>query len=319
MDERDDSLVRLYRRSSREEPPAQLDLAVLEMARRAPRRSVRVPFGNHWLAAAGAVVAVALTSVLLVAILREPGGVTSPPAATPGAGPVQVPGAQTVKLPLPPPRARQTREADAAGSRPADAERARPERQADAGPTPPSGGPSAEQPHAAAGPPQPRFDFYKTLPEMQVAVPPQLPAGTADAVTIPQAAPVTKSVPVPVPESAHAPEAVPAPVPAEAGTVPPPATAPGAGRATGPVPAAAAAGYYLQVGAFRGADAATRFKGRIEALGLPASIEDITLDNQETWHRVRIGPYHDTTVMEDVQARLKAQGIDSMRVRIDEH
>ena len=90
-------------------------------------------------------------------------------------------------------------------------------------------------------------------------------------------------------------------------------------RATGPVPAAAGGGYYLQVGAFRGADAATRFKDRIEALGLPAGIEDITLANQETWHRVRIGPYHDTAATEDVQARLKAQGIDSMQVRIDGH
>ncbi|MGB5474361.1 MAG: hypothetical protein WBQ78_12915, partial [Gammaproteobacteria bacterium] len=110
MDERDDSLARLYRRSSREEPPAQVDLAVMEMARRASRRAPWSPFGNHWLAT-GAVAAVALVSVVLVVFMQEQSSLTALPEAArdsvalrvPEAGREQALDDGSIRLPLPPP------------------------------------------------------------------------------------------------------------------------------------------------------------------------------------------------------------------------
>ncbi|MGB5540046.1 MAG: SPOR domain-containing protein, partial [Gammaproteobacteria bacterium] len=80
-------------------------------------------------------------------------------------------------------------------------------------------------------------------------------------------------------------------------------------------PVAPPEGYYLQVGAFRAADSAARFRTRLEALQLPASIEAIELANRETWHRVRIGPYKEVAATEAVRSRLKSQGIDSLLVK----
>ena len=71
MTDRDERITSLYRHSSREEPPAALDHAVLRQARKAvkPRRAA-APFGNAWMAA-GSLVTVCLVGVLLVSILPE--------------------------------------------------------------------------------------------------------------------------------------------------------------------------------------------------------------------------------------------------------
>jgi len=293
MDEPDSNLARLYRRSSREEPPAQLDLAVMEMARRSIRRGGWAPFGDHRLAV-GALAAVALVSVILVTVMKDPG---RPP--TKGAGALSVPDAGTVRLPLPTLKEQRARDAADADGRGAGTVREGPDRpaaQAGEGQTSPPGGTAPAERPLTAGPQQPRFDFYKTLPEMQVVVPPPAPDRGTDAAVSVEKAPV---MPSPVPQTGPVP-AVEAPAPS-------------------PEPVDSAGGFYLQAGAFRAADYAARFRERLEALGLPAGVEAIKLDNQETWHRVRIGPYRDPAAIAEVQARLKAQGIDSLRVRIDEH
>ncbi len=289
MDERDDSLAQLYIRSSREEPPAQIDLAVMELARKSVRRRSGPPFGNRWLAA-GAAAGVALVGVALVLLVQEQTSLTAPPEATRRSVPMAVPDAGrerdsngvTISLPLPPPGRMQDSDQDTV-ERSALPEREAPQpRSALTGQAQarPGGTPAADQPREP-GQRQPRFDFYKTLPEMQVVVPPPSEPVTGQA-TAPQ----------------------PAPEPAVPGR-PPQAAA----------RAAPAAGYYLQVGAFRAADSAGRFRTRIESLGLPAGIEDIVLDNQETWHRVRVGPYHDLTSLDEARRTLKTQGIDSLLVK----
>jgi cell division protein FtsN len=297
MDERDDSLAQLYIRSSREEPPAQIDLAVMELARKSVRRRAGPPVGKRWLAA-GAAAGVALVGVTLVLLVQEQTSLTAPPQATRRTVPMVVPDAGrerdsqgvTISLPLPPPGRMQDNDQDPV-RRSAPAEREAPQpRSAQTGQAQerPGGTPAADQPREP-GSRQPRFDFYKTLPEMQLVVPPpsEPVAGQATA-------------PQPVPE------------PAVAGRPPQAAvhaTEPAAARA------APATGYYLQVGAFRAADSAGRFRTRIQSLGLPAGIEDIVLDNQETWHRVRVGPYHDQTGLDEARRTLKAQGIDSLLVK----
>ena len=326
MNERDDNLARLYRRSSREEPPAQVDLAVMEMARRASGRASWSPFGNHWLVTA-AVAAVALVSVVLVVFMQGQSSLTVLPEAARDSVALRVPEADreqalddgSIRLPLPPPGKLTDSDATLAGKAPAGIKREHAEssaaQPADAQASQP-GAAGAQQP-SESGPPQPRFDFYKSLPEMQVAVPP--PA----AVTPPQPLPPAATVAAPGPP-AEMPEeldsratAAPAGIPAPA-AVAAPSVEHAAGKASA-TPAAPPAGYYLQVGAFRAADSAARFRTRLEALQLPASVEAIELANRETWHRVRVGPYKDVAATEAVRSRLKTQGIDSLLVRIDDN
>jgi cell division septation protein DedD len=72
-DDKDAHLSGLYRQSSQEAPPADLDRAVMELARKSLRRHSLAPFGNHWMAA-GALAGICAVSVLLVVLLREPAG-----------------------------------------------------------------------------------------------------------------------------------------------------------------------------------------------------------------------------------------------------
>jgi len=303
MDERDDSLAQLYRRSSREEPPARVDLAVMEMARRAGKRGAWSPFGNHWLAT-GAVAAVALASVLLVVLMQEQTSLT----ALPDAGRERDAGTETIRLPLPPPKGLRDSDEAAADRGPAAAKREQPEAgaaQAAGDQALRSAVPATELPHES-GPPPPRFDFYETLPEMRVAVPQQTPEQQTQEQQTPEQTAGAEAIPQPPPASQPA---IAQPTQPKVVPVPQPGAAPAAARATG---------YFLQVGAFQAADAADRFKTRLEALHLPASVEAITLDNRETWHRVRVGPYRDPATADDVRSLLKAQGIDSLLVKTGE-
>ncbi|MGB5538471.1 MAG: hypothetical protein WBO37_00065, partial [Gammaproteobacteria bacterium] len=188
MEDPDSSLVDLYHHASREEPPAQLDLTVLEMARRASVRAVWLPFGNHWLAA-GAVAAVALVSVVLVVFMQEQSSLTLQPEAAGDSVALRVPEAVreqalddgSIRLPLPPPgkltdsdaalagkakTGMKREQAESPAAQPADAQGSQ------------AGAPGAQQPRES-GPPQPRFDFYKSLPEMQVVAPPPAPLQAA--------------------------------------------------------------------------------------------------------------------------------------------
>ncbi len=70
MNEHDDRLSELYRRSSQETPSAQVDRAVLDMAHKSVHRKLYSPFGASWLVR-GATVGVMVLGVLLVLTLPE--------------------------------------------------------------------------------------------------------------------------------------------------------------------------------------------------------------------------------------------------------
>lgn len=332
MDEHDDVLARLYRRSSREEPRSQLDLAVLELARRSVRRRAWSPFGGNW-PVTGAVTAVALVSVVLVVLMREqpastalpaPGTAGSVPPVSDAAGERSLE-AGRIRLALPPAGL----QSKAVATDPVAGTKREGGQAAGAGAAASTAQNAAEAvaEDRASGPPQPRFDFYKSLPEMQVEVPAAEVAAATQAARVAAPPPAAASAGAVVPALRDAPGApsLPAePAPGQPVVAPAAPSAAAARPVDGPSAAAAAAsasapaGYYLQVGAFRAADYAQRFKTRLERLKLPASIEAIRLANGETWHRVRVGPYPDPAAVLAAQARLKAEGIDSMQVRVDE-
>jgi len=143
---------------------------------------------------------------------------------------------------------------------------------------------AAETPQAPPPPPKPRFDFYTLLPEMEVIVP-------DEEVTPPPAPPV------------HQPAAASKPAEQQ-----PPAR-----------PAAAATPaetYLLQVGSFRNGEQAERFKAELALLGLETSIQKVTIDNKDTYHRVRVGPFHDSGSLNNARSRLSKQGIQSSVIKI---
>lgn len=61
----DNRIAELYQQSSQETPPARIDRAVMDMARKPVGRRAFSPFGNHWVAG-GTMAAVVMLSVLLI-------------------------------------------------------------------------------------------------------------------------------------------------------------------------------------------------------------------------------------------------------------
>ena len=147
-----------------------------------------------------------------------------------------------------------------------------------------------EAPQAQALPPKPRFDFYTLLPEMEVVVPDE------------EISPPPHPAPVHRPETATKP-AVQQPEPAATTT-------------TTTAKATPAETYLLQVGSFRNGEQAERFRAELALLGLQTSIQKVTIDNKDTYHRVRVGPFSDTGSLNNARSRLSKKGIDSTVIKI---
>ncbi len=76
--------------------------------------------------------------------------------------------------------------------------------------------------------------------------------------------------------------------------------------------------YYLQVGSFRSREQADRFKAELILLGLETSIQTVTINNTDTYHRVRVGPYQQLDMLNKTRLLLNKQGVDSTLIRIAE-
>lgn len=72
--------------------------------------------------------------------------------------------------------------------------------------------------------------------------------------------------------------------------------------------------YILQVGAFQNHADADRVKAKLALMGVESSIQRVSIDNQ-TWHRVRIGPIHDLDELNDTRAKLRDAGVEMLIIR----
>jgi cell division protein FtsN len=164
-----------------------------------------------------------------------------------------------------------------------------------------------EEPAETPSPPKPRFDFYTLLPEMEVVIPEEEFTENLKQTAPPVAAP---AVTAPVVDATPPDQAAPA---AAATQRPAAAAAPAAPAA----PAAASTGsYFLQVGSFRSGEQAERFKAELGMLGLQTSIQKVTINNTDTYHRVRVGPFGTLDELDRTRQRLKKQGIDSTPIKV---
>jgi len=74
--------------------------------------------------------------------------------------------------------------------------------------------------------------------------------------------------------------------------------------------------YVLQAGSFRSAADADRLRAQLALLGVESRIQTVTIDDADTWHRVRIGPLQDLGELNNVRRRLASNSIEALVIRV---
>ena len=74
--------------------------------------------------------------------------------------------------------------------------------------------------------------------------------------------------------------------------------------------------YLLQVGSFRNFSDADAFKAQLALKGFESKIQTITIDNNSTWHRVRIGPITEMPMLNQIRSGLRKNDIEFMLLKI---
>ena len=77
-------------------------------------------------------------------------------------------------------------------------------------------------------------------------------------------------------------------------------------------PALSPGRYLIQVGSFKERAEADQQKANLALLGIESRIEKVTIDNDQTWYRVRIGPERDQRRVETILARLEENDIKAL-------
>ncbi|AHK79301.1 sporulation protein [Ectothiorhodospira haloalkaliphila] len=72
--------------------------------------------------------------------------------------------------------------------------------------------------------------------------------------------------------------------------------------------------YILQAGSFRGSQDADRMRASLAMLGVEASIRQVEVNN-DTWHRVQVGPFSDLDQLNRIRDRLHDNQIQTMMMR----
>lgn len=139
---------------------------------------------------------------------------------------------------------------------------------------------------------QPSFDFYQVLPGKEVVIPDAELSAKAKA-EAQSAAP------------AAAPQPVASGSPAVASTRVTPAAV---GSATG------SGAYVLQVGAFPDNAKAQAVKAKLALQGFVAHVQVVRI-GQQTWYRVRLGPYANAARLEQIKQQLSGAGIPTIALK----
>jgi len=136
---------------------------------------------------------------------------------------------------------------------------------------------------------KPRFTFYELLPGQEVVVPPDAK-----------------------PDTAARAEARGGDKPATPSGQPANPTTPSAPADTAP----ATGTYLIQVASFRSEAEADEQKAQLALIGVEARIEKVTIDNKDTYYRVRIGPVNSLQRAQATLAQLESNGINGLLVRL---
>jgi cell division protein FtsN len=124
--------------------------------------------------------------------------------------------------------------------------------------------------------PKPTFEFYTILPEMEVVIPDE----ELVAPEPPRAS--GSSAPVETPPSAF-----------QQGTA-----------------------YILQMGSFRKYADADRMKAKLALIGIEAEIQKVSINNRDTFHRVRSGPYRGQRQLNAARKLAKENNIATLVIKL---
>jgi cell division protein FtsN len=73
----------------------------------------------------------------------------------------------------------------------------------------------------------------------------------------------------------------------------------------------------LQVGSYRSFAEADRQRAQLALQGFESRIERVSVDN-DTWHRVRIGPISDLAELNRTRQRLRDADIEALTIQVGE-
>ena len=74
--------------------------------------------------------------------------------------------------------------------------------------------------------------------------------------------------------------------------------------------------YVIQVASYRTQQDADGLKAKLALLGVESRIEKVTIDNKDTYYRVRVGPEKSLASVHTIIARLDENGIQAMVVKV---
>ncbi|MFZ5509765.1 MAG: SPOR domain-containing protein [Pseudomonadota bacterium] len=94
-----------------------------------------------------------------------------------------------------------------------------------------------------------------------------------------------------------------------------PAPAPAEQKPEQPAKAAAET-FYLQAGAFQNPADADNLKAKLALMGLEAAVQQVSMQDKGTWHRVRLGPYRSQEELAPVRNQLQQNGIQASVVKV---
>ena len=75
--------------------------------------------------------------------------------------------------------------------------------------------------------------------------------------------------------------------------------------------------YVLQAGSFREYGEADAQKASLALIGIEADIENVVINNNEQWYRVRMGPYADMDSVRAIRRQLKKNNINYVLLQIN--
>jgi cell division protein FtsN len=85
---------------------------------------------------------------------------------------------------------------------------------------------------------------------------------------------------------------------------------------TAPTTQADGASYILQMGSFRKHQDADRLKAKLALIGIEAEIQKVSINNRDTYHRVRSGPYHTQSQLNAVRRLARENNINSLVIKL---
>ncbi len=74
--------------------------------------------------------------------------------------------------------------------------------------------------------------------------------------------------------------------------------------------------YVLQAGSFRQLAQADRLKAELALMGMPVTIQTVSIEGGSKWHRVRVGPFTNLQALNEARTELQRNGLKVMVLKV---